>query len=244
MTLKEEPFSLPTPDGKTIYGVLTHAEKTTDKVFIIAHCLTGSIDIPHQLSARDLFIKKGYNVVRFNFYGPEENARTMHDTTLQIHADDLNLVCNHFRPTYKKLYISGHSYGGLALLIANPKANAISFWDSTYIPFDLHWSRYTKVEGTSYYASGEHPPYFGEAMYLEAKALTRDKVHAYTKRIKTPSHVVLAGDNTENDPRNELFTTLTCEKELNDVKGADHFFSTNNTVDTLLQTTLAWFDKH
>lgn len=243
--LQEEHFTLPTSDGKTIYGILTRSPKPMNKVIILAHGLTGSMHEHIHIKAREFFANHGYDVVRFDFYGAAKDARVLHETTLQDHAADINTVCDHFRPSYKKLFCAGHSYGGLSLLIANPEATAFSFWDSTFIPFDLHWKNRTKLEGTPYYkAEWGVAILIGEAMYEEARSLTRDTVHNYTHKIKAPSQVVLAGDNIENEPREELYTTLICEKSLEDIEGADHRFLTNNTLDTLLTKTLAWFDAH
>jgi len=240
--LKEEDFSLPTKDGKVIYGIITYATNPTDKIVILAHGLTGHIRAYIHMQARKFFAQNGYNVVRFSFYEAKDDARKLKDTTLKIHAEDLNIVCDHFRKSYKNLYCAGHSYGGTTLLLANPKANAFSFWDATFYPISMHWDHRKKLEGTPYYTLEYGiTVLIGSEMYNEAYTLDTKLL---ANKIETPSHIILAGDNNENIPREGLYNTLTCEKSLDDIDGADHEFTVKNTLNDLLTKTLDWFNKY
>lgn len=239
---KEENFALPTKDGKTIYGILTRATTPTDKVIIIAHGLTGHICEYIHMMAKDFFAQNGYDVVRLSFYSAEDDARNLEETTVQIQADDMNVVCDHYRTSYKELYCTGHSYGGTTLLLANPKAQAFSFWDASFYPLAMHWKDRTQLEGTEYYTTGwGTTALICKAMYDEAFTLD---TKAFAKKIVTPSHIALAGNNVENKQRTALYDELSCEKSLDDIEGADHCFTVGNTIDELLNKTLAWFEEH
>ncbi len=238
----EENFTLPIANGKMIYGILSRAENSNGKVIVQAHGLTGEMFEHMQIEAKEFFTSKGYDVIRFNFYGMEEDARILEETTVQIHANDLNTVCDHFRPNYKKLYCIGHSYGGTTLLLANPEAQAFSFWDATFFPLSMHWEDRKKLEGTPYYTCGWGTTFLiNESMYDEVYTLDTKSL---AKKITIPSHIVLAGNSNENKPRTALYDTLACEKELIDIEGAGHRFLEGDTLNTLLNSTLAWFDHH
>ena len=123
-------FSALSKDGKKVFGIFNAAAsgKVADKIVVIAHGLTGSPqDAMHQ-SARKYFNERGYDVARIAFYNSDPDGRLLRDCTLQLHADDLNAVVDRFSGQYKKLFVAGHSYGGLSTLFANPDATAISFW--------------------------------------------------------------------------------------------------------------------
>jgi hypothetical protein len=53
----------------------------------------------------------------------------------------------------------------------------------------------------------------------------------------------LAEISNENAKRNILYTALKCKKELTQIAGADHEFVKGDTVFSLLDATVKWFDK-
>lgn len=245
--IPQQDFTLPTPDGKTIYGIWDRAnESLSDKVVVIAHGLTGWACEHQHMFARRYLTQRGYDVVRFNFYAGADDARKLRDITVQIQADDLNLVCDHFRPQYKKLFVIGHSYGGLTLLFANPVATALSFWDASFTPYESFWKdTASRLSGTPYYIHGWGSYHLiGEAMIEEAKNLSEADSIALARRIAMPSQVILAGLCSENLVRTALYDSLVCEKEMQDIEGADHTFSRDDTVQVLLEKTESWFARH
>lgn len=244
LPLQEKDFQLATPDGKAIYGTLTRAPMDTDKAILIAHGLTGHKGEHMHMEAKRFFSNNGYDVIRFNFYDGADDARNLEECTLALHAQDLNQVCDHFRPSYKKLFVAGHSYGGLTLVIANPTATALSFWDSSFTPYKGFMERESrKLNGTPYYTIGWGTSVLlGAAMVEEAKRMD-EEAFTYAQKITTPSQVILAGDNSENPTRTILYESLTCPKDFEDIDRADHTFSKGDTLYTLLKRTLAWFEQ-
>ncbi len=127
---------MPLPDGHKIYGRLNSAGEDTQKAVILCHGLTGHMYEHQYMLARSYFTERGYDVIRFNFYGDEPDSRRITDCTVALHAEDLKEMLEHFAPLYESLYVAGHSYGGLAILMANaPQIAAASLWDGTFIPF-------------------------------------------------------------------------------------------------------------
>lgn len=240
----EENFSLPTGDGKKIYGIINYSSQAkSDRIVVLSHGVTGS---PHEhihYCARRYFNQYGYDVVRFAYYASADDARKLHDCTVRIHANDLNAVLDYFRHKYKKLFVAGHSYGGLAILFANPEATAFSFWDSSFLPTFLG-SVAKPLPGTNYYTLNFGTlNLLGKAICDEAKNLTETQVQNLAGQIKAPSQVIIAGQAKFEKNPYALYEALKCRKELLEIKDADHRFTTNNTLDELLDKTHEWFEK-
>ena len=242
----EEAFALPTPDGKKIYGLLNRAEKPSGKVVILSHGLTGHPREYLHIIARDFFTARGYDVVRFAYYSEPSDARKLQECTVLTHADDLNIVCDHFRTLYKKIYVAGHSYGGLTMFYANPDADALGFWDASFHTYESFWKTTAiKLEGTPYFIKGWGDySLMNPAMIEFDKKMSGDAIVAVAQKINTPSLVVLAGLLDQNPVRTIIYDSLTCEKKLVDIKEADHCFTNGQTVYDLLKETIDWFDQH
>lgn len=242
----EETLALPTPDGKTIYVLLNSAGDTpAGQAVVIAHGLTGYPNEATYYVASRYFMARGYDVYRPFFYGVPADARKLVDCTAQIHAADLAQTCAFARGLHQRLYVVGHSYGGLALLLANPDADAFAFWDSSFDPYESFWKTdLERVPGTPFYQlNWGTSNLIGPAMIAEAKALHPGRAAAFAKKIQTPSLVALAAECIERQAPRALFEALTCEKELAEIANADHNFSRDDTIQTLCEKTESWFQR-
>lgn len=242
---REKIFNIPAFDKKSIYCVVNYAgDEPSDKAVILAHGLTGQPNEYVHMAARDYFKAQGYDVYRLAFYWFGENYRVLHETTLAIHALDLNSVIAHIRPDYKKLYVCGHSYGGLTLVFANPQADAIAFWDPSFYP----WSEFMEEEGVhlaemSLYSIGWGMAcLMGKAMYTEAQSMKPEKANPMAAKVAAPS-IVIQAEKGGHDNCTKLYDALTCKKEIKVIKDADHCFTVGLTVQPLLETTQNWFKK-
>lgn len=242
----EEPFALPTPDDKKIYGVFNKSKTPNGKVVILSHGLTDYLGNYMHVIARNVFTAQGYDVVRFNYYTTPDDARKLDECTIETHAADLNLICDHFRPSYTKLFIAGHSYGGLSMIYANPEAQALAFWDSSFFPYATFWKdEAPRLDDTAYHICGWGcHNLINPAMIAFDKAQEPDGVIARAHAIKTPSLVALAGESQENPVRTILFDSLLCARKLVDIQDANHTFSNGHTLFTLLDETVAWFNQY
>jgi len=242
----EESFTLDTPDGKKIYGLLNRATQPSGKAIILSHGLTGHPGEYIHIMARNFFTQHGYDVIRFSYYAEQADARKLIECTILTHAEDLALVCNHFRQTHGQLYVAGHSYGGLSLLYANPPATAFAFWDSSYLLYEGFWKRMIKeLPNTSFYIIGWGSYHLiNPAMVALDKSTTVEELNALAAKITTPSLVVLSEESRDNPSRTPLFPALNCTKKATMIDGANHVFTNGDTARDLLQTTLEWFDVH
>lgn len=242
---REQTFDVMTADGKKIFVYCNRADDTpSNKAVLIGHGLAGSPNSYMHMMARDYFNDRGYDVYRMAFYWDEPGYRVLHDCTLEVQGNDLNAVLDHVRGKHKKMYVCGHSYGGLTLVVANPKADAISFWDSSYQPWDRFWSNAaTPTTDGAYMLHWEYDIRIGTPMIEEAKSLTRDKVRGMTARIQSPSQVMVAGASWLHDDTSMLFDDLSCQKERHEIQNAGHTFVEGKTVYELLEKTHEWFER-
>ncbi len=246
LTFSEEAFVIPTTDGKRIYGILNKSTKPNGKVVVLSHGMTGDpIEFIH-VTSRNVFTSYGYDVLRFGYYNEADDARKLIDCTVKTHATDLNAICDHMRTLYQKVYVAGHSYGGLTALYANPNVDALAFWDSSYRIYDSFWKVLAKkLENTPYYTIGWGcDRVIGAEMIAFDRDESFEKLAALAAAIQTPSLVAMSEAEKDNPARKPLFGALKCTKKAVEIKGANHVFTNGHTVYDLLEATLEWFDAH
>ncbi|MGE4351797.1 MAG: alpha/beta hydrolase [Bdellovibrionales bacterium] len=245
-TFSEEPFAIPTPDGKKIYGTLYRSKTPNGSVVILSHGIMGSAHEYIHMMARNAMTQNGYDVVCFYYYVYGEAARSLRECTVETHQQDLRQICDHFRSSHQKLYVAGHSYGGRTLMLANPEAHAFAFWDSSFAiskdfwpdrAGDLPGTPYATLHGSSYHLIDP------QMIELDRKIDDSD-LSDRIRQIKAPSLVAIAEESVNSTTRSELFHTLSCEKKYVEIAGANHLFSKGNSVFDLLETTLDWFNLH
>lgn len=244
---REECVDVTARDGKRIFVIRNYASSTpSEKVVVIAHGLAGApTGYMHQM-ARKFFTEHGYDVIRLAFYwDTHPDYRRLHQTTLELQANDLNDVIAALCPNYKKTYVCGHSYGGLTLVLANPKAEAFAFWDNSYQPDTRLWAKSTTPasDHKTHLLHWEYWITIGNAMYDEGRNFSREKAASIAKQIKTRSKIFVASESSLIEDTQMLFEDLDCPKEIETIKGAGHTFVEGLIVYDLLTKTLEWFER-
>lgn len=249
--MKEEAFSIPTGDGFTIYGRINRAEQASGKAAVFCHGLTCSMNDHHLQAAKRYFAAHGYDAILFNFYGGEDDARRVEGCSVAVHVADLNLILEHFAPLYEKIFVAGHSYGGLTVLSANPsRAAAVSLWDATFVPSDKDpWAQFWVHDKTLDTCIANWPPLriiLGKKVYEEKMAVfTRDGLENIAQAFTRPAQVLAAGGFEMNlGHQRALYDSVRSEKAFYAVPGAGHMFSEGDTVFDLLETTYQWFERY
>lgn len=243
--MHEKAIFLDAADGKQIFCIVNHAGVTpSDRVVVLSHGLTGGPNEYMHQAARDFFMARGYDVLRFAYYWIEDECRKLEETTLAVHAQDLQTVLAYVRQDYAEIFVCGHSYGGLTLLFANPDVAALSFWDSAYRPGWVTSS--VVIDGKTYVRFGGKHTLIGPAMAAEVERLLSSpgELTALAQAVTAPSQIIVAGDGDKQDTLNDLLAALTCEKEMHVVADADHSFYHRATVQDLLAHTHDWFSRH
>ena len=196
------------------------------------------------MTARNHFINHGYDVYRPAFYWDGPDTRKLDECTVEIHAQDLSKVIDLTKAKHEKVYCAGHSYGGLTLLHSNPEINAVSFWDSSYIPSWLEDELETIDNSKHYSLPWGTRQLVGKDMLEEAISLTAPVCKDLAENFISPSQVILAEDAQEEAIRKNLYIDLKATKELIEIDGADHCFYKKDSMIQLLQHTENWFSSH
>lgn len=242
--VRDETFALSTPDGFKIYGLYNKSPNPNGKLLIIAHGLTGHTrEYLHQMAARH-FTGAGYDVVRMEFYGDEPGARRLYEANLKLHVQDLKQVLAHFRGDYKKVFIAGHSYGGMTSMLLNPEVDAISMWDSSLYPYKEWWAWSTRYapEHNCYLMYTGTESIISAQMVEEGSSWDWDKTSAAARAMKAPVQLMIAGLHVERPGQMKLFNEFPEPKDVRTFQAGHDFFE-NDTVFDLLQQTQAWFDR-
>lgn len=242
----DQPFILNAGDGRRIYGTLNHArgEKKAKKLLISAHGLTGYPEEWLHTMAMRWFTARGYDVVRFSFYHPAEDARSLQTCLLADHINDLKVVVGYHGPDYDKVYIAGHSYGGMTTVCLNPEVNAVALWDSTLYPYSDWWVTNTRAvpEWKAHFLSDHIEVLANEAMIEEAAQYTLRKMRQLARAMKAPVMLAIAELHYERPGQKQVFESFPDPKTLETVQAGHDFFE-DDKVFELLQKTEDWFEK-
>jgi pimeloyl-ACP methyl ester carboxylesterase len=251
--MREETFTLPLGDGFSIHGRVNYGDdyERSDRAIIFCHGLTGHMYEHLYMTSRVFFAAQGFDTIRFNFYSDEPDARRITDCTVALHAEDLKKMLAHFAERYHDLFVVGHSYGGLAILLANsPQVTAASLWDGTFIPFAEHEgfsaSWFFNKELSEHMVSWQPTMrVIGTKFYEESRAFTCERMTAWAQQFTKPVQVLAAGAFLENVPYQEkMFNALgSADKEFVSIDGASHGFNEGDAVFDLLENTLNWFER-
>ncbi len=248
--MTETTWTLPTPDGKTIYGVTNSSGAGATAAIFMVHGFTGNMYQYPFKRAADFLSAKGYDVYRFNLYDGRKGGRNLIDCTLLTHAEDLNTIMAKFGPGYTQNFVIGHSYGGPTIMLANPQnITAASLWDPSYnitqMNKDLPDS-ITKIGGhlilnvgISYVLSS--------SMEEHAGTLDEPACIKLAEAFNAPVQVVLAGDgyyvkqshsyHSHGKPEN------LAKNRQDVVPGTTHCFHEADTCEVLLAKTHAFFQQ-
>ena len=236
-------WTIPTPDGHTIYGVKNSSCEGTKVAIVMVHGLTSSMNDYAFKRAADFFANQ-YDVYRFNLYAGEAGGRMLVDCTIQTHADDLNAVLLYFGDAYEKIFLIGHSYGGTTIMLAQPeRVTAASLWDPS---FDLQAMQAAfaqqYVQREHFYIVNWGVSYLmGKSMYDEGLQLDLDACIKLAEEFGHPVQVVTAADGfyAKDKLSYHSFGHSLNRREI--VAGTVHCFYEGDSCEELLEKTAKWF---
>lgn len=223
---------------KYIYGTLRGSLKQTLIIFV--HGFTGYKDEHIFFNGARFFEKYDISSFRFNLYHWEQDARKMEDCTLSLHGEDLDKVIKYFRDRgTKKIFVIGHSFGGLTVLLSKKKDfNAAVLWEASTDPANVTKSKYIK-ELDKYYLTAEDSYGFtiGKTMYEENKRL---KPFELIKEFNVPVKIIVAGKGELIEGGKKYYQLTNAEKDFAIIPNATHCFDEEGTEEKLFKETLDW----
>jgi len=245
--LDDEFWSIPTADGKTIYGI-TNSTGHAPKCIVMVHGLTGHMDEYQNKVSASYMAATGYDVLRFNLYGGGENSRNLSDCTLQTHAADLNAVLDAKAKSYKHVFITGHSYGGPSVMISQPKiADAICLWDPSFdLPSIWTWDDVSLVErdGLNIFDTGKNT-LLSDAFVHEGKTQYGvNECLELSKSINKPILVLHADGFRYAKQTTSWHSAGHGDNKRICLQDTDHCFWNGRNLQKVLKHTLEWFDTY
>lgn len=230
----EKELKIPLGQNKVAYGTLFGDLK--NPLIIFVHGFTGHKDEHIFFNGARFFEKNGYSSFRFNLYGDANDARKLNDSPLSQNAEDLDIVIDFFnKKGVNKIYVVGHSYGGLVILLSKyQKFDKACLWDPSYNPNGItDEAEYLKEKDLYYFDKWEFAFTIGKKMYEENKTINPEEL---IKKIKVPVKIILAGNGRlKNYWRNQKNSII--------IPGATHTFSEYGTEEKLFEETLNWIKE-
>lgn len=240
--ITEEKWTLPTKDGHIIYGV-TSCYRRNKKAVVIAHGLAGHMhEYLHQVAAR-FFPQKGYDVIRFNFYDSEQDARLLTECILDTHAQDLKTVSDHFKEKYDDLFVCGHNYGCPSIIKGDTDAfKAMSLWEPSFPPRSVLESEietYANYPAISFGIT----VLLGEAMVNEMKEKGKNWSIQNAMRCMSPTQVIHAGNGHCIKVKDSYHEYVNADIDYQVIDHAGHYFVEGETAKQLVDTAHQWFER-
>ena len=235
----EKQIKIPIENKKFIYGVL---RGSLDKPLVIfVHGFTGDRNEHQFFNGARFFNRHGFSSFRFNLYDWKKDARKLEECTLSLHGQDLDTVVEHFRKEgVKKIFVIGHSFGGLTGLLSKKKDfDAAVLWDPSDDQTSVIKARYVK-ELDKYYVTYDSSYGFtiSKEMYEENKKLRPSEL---IKKIHVPIEIIVAGSGILVEGGKKYSQTANEPKALAIIPGATHCFDEDGTEEKLFEETLKWF---
>jgi len=216
-------------------------------LFIIVHGLLGNMDEDFYYSATRWFSKHGFSTFRLNLFGYQKDARQLMDCTLKTHSADLDTVVSYFRKRgVRKIFVAGHSFGGLVILCSRDQNfDGAVLWDPSYkISFikTIHGfpsGKYIK-EVNGYLMKWGMNVVIGKAMAEEIDSLSWDLI---ANDFKVPFEIIIAGKGALRSAKKYL-NSAKVEKNLMIAKGATHYFNNKKGMqEKIFKASEKWFRK-
>ena len=239
----ETSFTIPTPDGQKIYGVLHSPKLPTTAAVILVHGLTGQMhEFLHLTFARYL-VNSGIAVLRFNQYGDLEGARRFHETTIGLHVADTQTVLRYARTLgFSKLALIGHSLGApVAIAAVDSQVQALVLWDPTASPAERikEWCTFDQKHQLSY-LDWEMRIILGEDWIQDAK--TFPDSFQQLSQLRLPVKIIAAELGGKLHHCERYRTALARKHDFAIVPKAGHTFVEEGAIEGLSKETAEWLE--
>ncbi len=226
---------LPTTDKYSIYGTLDTAQKKSSVLIVFVHGLTGSQNEHIFFNGAQFFTARGIDTFRFDFYTSARGGRKLQHCGISTHAKDLTSVVDRFQNTYKKIFVVGHSLGGLVIMSAKLKhINGALLWDSTTSNAERRREDFVFHKDLNVYIIK-----WGVSSLMSKKMVSEWKRFPAPKdaikKITVPVKIICAGNWKYVKAAQEYFAYANDPKEFAVIQGATHNFDERGTEEALFK---------
>lgn len=238
---KEELWQIKAKDSKSIYGIRNFKANNKNAVICI-HGLTRDMHDHIFKRLSEVFPARGIDVIRYNLYGAESDARKLSQAGLAQYSSDFRRVFNAYAQEYKAVFVIGHSFGGvIALSTAVREVQAYSLWDPSYNTVD--WPRFAKRYGNIMTMEVFGREYvYASKLVNDFSKLNDQFCKSLSQKIHVPLQVIFAGDGDliKNDIS---YHTHARQAQKDVILGATHLFSERHSANSLCTLTESWFKR-
>lgn len=236
----EEEIKIPLEKKKYIYGIL---RGSLDKPLVIfVHGFPGFKNEHQFFNASRFFEKNGFSAFRFDLYSWMADARKLEDCTLSVHGQDLDIVVEYFRNKgVKKIFVVGHSFGGVTVLLSKKKDfDAVVLWDSSGDKDVKLKAKYIK-EIDKYYYEGESAYGFTISREMYEENNNKVKPSELIKEFHMPIKIIVAGKGVLTEEGKQFLNNANDPKSFATIQGATHCFDEDGAEENLFKETYNWF---
>ncbi|MFA7717253.1 MAG: alpha/beta fold hydrolase [Candidatus Absconditabacterales bacterium] len=238
----QKELNIKTKDKKIIYGTVNTPKGESNGLIIFVHGLTDNFDSHMLPNSAKYFTDKGYITYRFNLYGEKKQERKLKEVNLKNHVNDLNIVIKHFEKMKQKIFIVGHSFGGLTILYSNIKRiTGIILRDASIggkeLLDDVHYNSKTHMYNIDRGDGIIH--IIGSTMYKDFMINPQKHLERISK-IHVPIKIICAGNGLQVGKKyNKVayYKAANKPKELSIIVGAGHCFDVKGTEEKLFEET-------
>lgn len=216
-----------------------------DKPLVIfVHGFTGYKNEHQFYNAARFFEKNSFSTFRFDLYSWKKDARKLEECTLSLHGQDLDIVVGYFRNKgAKKIFVVGHSFGGVSVLLSKKKDfDAAVLWDSSGDKDVKLKAKYVKEIDKYYYQDDSA---YGFTISREMYEENNNKIipSELIKEMQLPIKVIVAGAGIMVDEGKKLFENAKNPKDFAIIQSATHCFDEDGAEENLFQETYNWFKE-
>ncbi len=237
--MQETKVEILTSDEKVTYAIKNSVAKNGALV-VFVHGLGGNNQRHLFYNGARFFPEKGFDTLRINLYDRPENARKLHECSIDTHAADIDAVIESVKDTYEKVFLIGHSLAGPSIIYSKQNVTATVLWDPSIVldpSQQLSWEEVTP--GGDYFLKYGDWKLVSRALHDQWAETNIDML----KRMKVPTKIIAAGDGPLVDRWNQVLDKIPVPYEYYIVKGAGHGFDEWGTEEELFAETLAYLHK-
>lgn len=236
----EKQIKIPLLNRKYIYGTLRGSLE--QPIIIFVHGFTGNKDEHIFFNGARFFERQGLSSFRFNLYHWKKDARKLEECTLSLHGEDLDSVARYFRKKkVKKIYVAGHSFGGLTILLSKDKNfDRAILWDASIDPADVSKAKYIKELDKYYVTDDAYGFTISKEMYEENKKL---KPFELINNFNVPVKIIVAGKGELLKGGTKYYHLANDPKDFAIIPDATHCFDEDGTEEMLFEETLKWIKE-
>ncbi len=233
----EEDVKIPLGDNKFAYGTLR--DKLGSPLIIFIHGFTGNKDEHIFFNGAKFFEKNNISSFRFNLYSEEKDARKLNDCTLSIHSKDLDSVVDYFKNKYPKIFVAGHSFGAITVLLSKKQAfGKAILWDPSPNPDEITGrAKYVKELNKYYLDEWGVASTIGKEMFEENNSMDTIEL---IKNFHVPIKIIAAGNGILIDSGKKYFKNANEPKAFAVIDGASHIFDEDGAEEELFEETLSF----